>query len=59
MGFDTVPKTELVRGNAVSLVLNSGGEKELKAAIKNYQQAGRKGILTEKLLGCSIWWPYR
>ena len=41
MGSDTVPEMGLIRGNAVSLVLNSGSEKELKNWYKKLSAGGK------------------
>jgi PhnB protein len=40
MGSDMVPETGLIRGNALSLVLNSGSEKELKSRYKKLSAGG-------------------
>jgi PhnB protein len=41
MGSDIVPETGLIRGNALSLVLNSGSEKELKSCYKKLSAGGQ------------------
>jgi PhnB protein len=42
MGSDMAPETGLIRGNAVSLVLNSGSEKELKSCYKKLSAGGQE-----------------
>ena len=46
MGSDMVPERGLTRGNAVSLLLNSGSEKELKSW---YQKLSAGGQMTHPL----------
>ena len=41
VGSDMVPETGLIRGNAVSLMLNSGNEKELKSSFKKLSAGGQ------------------
>jgi PhnB protein len=41
MGSDMVPETGLTRGNAISLLLNSGSEKELKSWYKKLAAGGQ------------------
>ena len=41
MGSDMVPETGLIRGNAVSLILNSASEKELKSYYKKLSAGGQ------------------
>jgi PhnB protein len=41
VGSDMVPETGLIRGNAVSLMLNSRSEKELKSCFKKLSAGGQ------------------
>jgi PhnB protein len=41
VGSDMVPETGLIRGNAVSLMLNSQSEKELKSCFKKLSAGGQ------------------
>ena len=53
-GSDTVPETGLIRWNAVSLVLNSGSEKERKSYHKNYLRAGWASHPLQKKFGVAV-----
>lgn len=41
MGSDMVPESGLIRGNAVSLILNLGSEKEMKSCFKKLSVGGQ------------------
>jgi PhnB protein len=41
MGSDMVPETGLIRGNAVSLILNSRSEREIKSCYKKLSAGGQ------------------
>jgi len=51
MGSDMVSKEGLIKGNAVSLMLNCSSEKEIRACYENLSREGR----TEHPLEITFW----
>ena len=54
MGSDMVSETGLLRGNAVSLILNSRSEKEIKSCYKKLSAGGRATHPLQKNFGGAI-----